>query len=214
MSAHFLNKKSIGEQMKLSNILGPIALVFGLVSSAYSAEQTLCLSFAEKSGGAAMSANPLPVKAGKRTQTSGRVPHVQKGVTPVESITKELHRLAFKLPGVESHPTIVSLAGATGMWLEKGVSIEHPKAIVAGREFSHIHPDGSLHIPLPYKRALEMSEKRWGERHPWADSQDGWEGLVMLYSANSLDELRTVVQLIVESYNHVTGENLGITDDC
>lgn len=200
--------------MKLSKILVPIALAFSVVSSAYSAEQTLCVSFAENSNSGALGSSPLPVRTGNRTQTSGRVPHVQIGVTPVESITKELHRLAFELPGVESHPTIVSLAGATGMWLEKGVSVKHPKAIVAGREFSHIHPDGSLHIPLPYKRALEMSEKKWGERHPWATSQDGWEGLVMLYSASTLEELRTVLQLIVESYNHVTGKMVSMSDVC
>lgn len=200
--------------MRLSKILGPIALVFGLVSSAYSSDETLCLSFTENTNNTVLSETTLPVRTGSRTQTSGRVPHVQIGVTPVESITKELHRLAFELPGVESHPTIVSLAGATGMWLKKGMSVKHPKAIVAGREFSHIHPDGSLHIPLPYKRALEMSEKKWGERHPWATSQDGWEGLVMLYSASTVEELRTVLQLIVESYNHVTGKSLSMSDSC
>lgn len=200
--------------MKLSNILGPIALVFGLVSSAHSADQTLCLSFTENSTSSALGVGPLPVRTGSRTQTSGRVPHVQIGVTPVEAITQELHRLAFELPGVESRPTIVSLAGATGMWLDRGMSVKHPQAIVAGREFSHIHPDGSLHIPLPYKRALEMSEKKWGERHPWASSQDGWEGLVMLYSASTLEELRIVVQLIVESYNHVTGMSVSISNSC
>lgn len=200
--------------MKASPIIKSIALLFCLVSSAQATEQTLCLSFVENSGGKALSLSPLPVRAGNRTLTSGRVPHVQLGVSPTKEITEELHRLAFKLPGVESHPTIVSLAGATGMWLQKDLPVKQPKAIVSGREFSHIHPDGSLHIPLPFKRALEMADKQWGERHPWADSQDGWEGLVMLYSVNSTDELRIVVQLILESYNYVTGENLGMSETC
>jgi len=112
------------------------------------------------------------------------------------------------LPDLEEHPTIVSLPGAKGMWLAKGVPVVHPKAIVSGREFAHIHTDGSLHTPLPLKRALELEEKGWGERHPWADRRDGWEGLVMLYSASTEEELKTLMQLITESYNYVTGLNI------
>lgn len=153
---------------------------------------------------------PLSQRAEPRIQTSGRVPHVQRGVTPVNEINNELHRLAFSLPGVNQRPTIVSLPGAIGMWLSDDLPIVHPKAIAAGREFAHIHVDGSLHAPLPYERALEITEKGWGERHPWADSRDGWEGFVMLYTATSEQELKVLMQLITESYNHVTGQNVAV----
>jgi len=151
---------------------------------------------------------PLPARSGARIQTSGRVPHVQIGVNPVSEITQELFRLTFMLPDLEKRPTIVSLPGASGMWLTDDVPVEHPSAIVSGREFAHIHTDGSLHAPLPFERAVELSEKGWGERHPWADTRDGWEGLVMLYSASNKEELKTLVQLVTESYNHVTGRSV------
>jgi phospholipase/carboxylesterase len=155
---------------------------------------------------------PLPQRSGSRTQTSGRVPHVQIGVEPVPEINDELHRRAFALPDVENRPTIVSLPGARGMWLSDGVPLAHAEAIVSGREFAHIHPDGSLHVPLPLERALEAVEKGWAERHPWADQRDGWEGLVMLFTPQSKAELEVIFQLIVESYNHVTGRTVQASD--
>ena len=154
----------------------------------------------------------LPERSGPRTQTSGAVPHVQIGVEPVTTVNDELFRRAFALPGVEDRPTIVSLPGARGMWLSDDISLAHPKAIVSGREFAHIHPDGSLHAPLPYERALEVAEKGWGERHPWADERDGWDGLVMLFTPQSMSELDIIFQLIVESYNHVTGRTIQASD--
>jgi len=125
---------------------------------------------------------PLPERAGPRTLTTGTVPHVQLDVEPVTAVNDELYRRAFALPGVEERPTIVSLPGARGMWLSDDIEVVNPQAIVNGREFAHIHPDGSLHAPLPYERALEVAEKGWGERHPWADERDGWEGVVMLFT--------------------------------
>ena len=154
----------------------------------------------------------LPERAGLRTQTSGTVPHVQLDVAPVSAVNEELFRLAFSLPGVEERETIVSLPGASGMWLSDDVPVVQPKAIVAGREFAHIHPDGSLHAPLPFERALEVAEKGWGERHPWADQRDGWEGFVMLYTPVTMEELDITFQLIVESYNHVTGLSVVAAD--
>lgn len=151
---------------------------------------------------------PLPERSGPRTQTSGTVPHVQIGVEPDPNINDELFQRAFALPGVENRPSIVSLPGARGMWLSDDISLLHPEAIVAGREFAHIHPDGSLHAPLSYQRSLEVAEKGWGERHPWADERDGWEGLVLLFTPQSMHELDIIFQLIVESYNYVTGRSI------
>lgn len=159
-----------------------------------------------------ISDQPLPERLGPRTQTSGTVPHVQIGVEPVVAVNDELYRRAFSLPGVEDRPTIVSLPGARGMWLSDEIALTHPEAIVNGREFAHIHPDGSLHAPLPYERALEVAEKGWGERHPWADEREGWDGFVMLYTPLSMDEVDITFQLIVESYNYVTGRTVQPSD--
>ena len=141
----------------------------------------------------------LPDRTGPRTITTGTVPHTQIGVDPVVEVNDELFRRVYALPGVQDRATIVSLPGGRGMWLDESISVIHPEAIVAGREFAHIHEDGSLHAPLPLDRALEVEETGWGERHPWADQRDGWDGFVMLYTPQSIEELDITFQLIVES---------------
>lgn len=188
-----------------------ILCAFGL--PAYSAESIECKTQTIPQGSVQkLSHTPLPQRDGPRVKTSGRVPHVQIGVKHNNALYEQLVELVFALPDLEQRPTIVSING-DGMWLADSVSVAHPKAIVSGREFAHIHTDGSLHAPLPLKRALELEKKGWGERHPWADKNDGWEGLVMLYSASTEEELATLIQLITESYNHVTGRSFA-TPSC
>ncbi len=154
----------------------------------------------------------LPQRSGPAPRTTGTVPHTQIDVEPVPEIYDELLRRTFALPDVENRPTIVSLPGARGVWLSDGVPLSHPETIVAGREFTHIHPDASLHAPLSFERAMEAVDAGWAERHPWADQRDGWEGLVMLYTPRSLEELDVVFQLIVESYEFVTGRDVDPSD--
>lgn len=48
------------------------------------------------------------------------------------------------------------------MWLQKDVPVVQPKAIVGGREYAYIHIEGSLHVPLSLKRALELDRKGLG----------------------------------------------------
>ena len=154
----------------------------------------------------------LPRRLGPLPLTTGSVPHMQLNVAPLLEVHDELFRRTFEVPDVENRPTIVSLPGARGVWIREGVSLAHPEVILAGREFTHIHPDGSLHTPLPFDRAMEAVDAGWAERHPWADQRDGMEGLVLLYTPQSMDELDVVLQLIVESYNFVTGRDVKPSD--
>lgn len=182
--------------MKLSRIIAVSLILSAWTMPTYAEENNHC------------NLDALPERSGPRIQTTGSVPHQQVGVRPDKKINKSLHSRAFTLPGLEKRATIVSLSGTTGMWLADHIPVAFPKAIVAGREFAHIHPDGSLHAAFTYERAVEIEEKGWGERHPWADRNAGWEGLVMLYSAGSAEELDVLMHLVTESYNHVTGQNV------
>lgn len=155
---------------------------------------------------------PLPQRLGEKPRTTGDVPHQQIGIEPVPELNDILFRWVASLPNIELQPSISSLPGATGIWITQGTTIAQPQTILNGREFTHIHPDGSLHAPLPLTRALEAVEMGWAERHPWSEQREGWEGLVMLYTPQSEAELKTVFQLIVESYNFVTGQTEVATD--
>ncbi|MGH2373772.1 MAG: luciferase family protein [bacterium] len=132
------------------------------------------------------------------------MPHAQVGVRPLPVVNAELFRRAYSLPDVEDRPTVISVPGARALWLREDMPLAHPEVIVAGREFAHIHPDGSLHVSLPAERAREAIEAGWAEPHPIAE-QLGMQGLVMLYTPRTLEELDVIFQLIVDSYNFVTG---------
>lgn len=158
-----------------------------------------------------MSYVPIPARSGPRPLTSKGMPHTQINVVPNPEVNAELFRRAFALPDVTNRPTVISVPGARALWLDESLPLAHPEAIVAGREFAHIHPDGSLHASLPSDRAREAVEAGWAEPHPMALYM-GNDGMVMLYTPRTSEELDVVFQLIVDSYNFVTGRAVTAAD--
>jgi len=146
----------------------------------------------------------IPKRSGPRPLTHKGMPHAQTDVQPAPDVNAELFRRAFALPDVTNQPTVISVPGARALWLDDRLPLVHPEAIVAGREFAHIHPDGSLHASLPPERAREAIEAGWAEPHPMARYM-GNDGMVMLYTPRTMDELDVIFQLVVDSYNFVTG---------
>jgi len=139
------------------------------------------------------------------------MPHTQIGVQPVPEVNEELFRRAYSLPDVENLPTVISVPGARALWLREGLPLAHPEVIAAGREFAHIHPDGSLHASFPPARAQQAIQAGWAELHPIARYM-GHEGMVMLYTPRTMEELDVIFQLIVDSYNYVTGRNVNAVE--
>lgn len=162
----------------------------------------------------------LPERIGERRQTTGDVPHQQLGAEPVPEVDSELRRRIFALPGVEDRASERSLPGARGLWFTDGLELVRTDVlggaregvIGSSREFAHIHPDGSLHVWLPVERAIEVHETKWGELHPWVDRENFWDGVVMVYTPESLDEVDVAVRIVVDAYNFITGENLDPAD--
>jgi len=154
---------------------------------------------------------PLPKRQRQRPPTHKGMPHAQIGLKPVPTVNDELFRRCFSLPDVENRPTIISVPGTRALWLRDDLPLTHPEEIAAGREFAHIHPDGSLHASLSSERAHEAIEAGWAEPHPMA-LHIGRDGMVMLYTPLDMQELDTIFQLIVDSYNYVTGRNVEVAD--
>lgn len=150
----------------------------------------------------------LPTREGPPIQTTSGVPHVQIGVEAAPEIRTELLRRVSRLPKLDVRPTVVSLPGTEGFWLQEALSLARPDVIVGGREFAHVHPDGSLHASLPPDRAREAVAAGWAVRHPWADQREGWEGFVMLFTPQTAEHLDVTFQLVVDGYNFVTGADL------
>lgn len=154
----------------------------------------------------------LPTRCDSRPETTTGIPHHQIGVELLPEVNEELFRRVYSLPGIENQTSVI--AGWRSLWLTDEVSVAVPEALINGsREFGHIHDDGSLHIFLKPSRANEAVEACWGIDHPFAVQQrEGWDGFVMLYTPQSIDELNVTFQLIVDAYNYVTGQNLLATD--
>lgn len=154
----------------------------------------------------------LPDRSGPARETTGSVPHIQIDAELVPEVDAELRRRAYLLPGVEQRPTVISLPGTDALWLADDLELARPDVLLSGREFGHIHPDGSLHLWLPVERAEEVEATKWGELHPWAERDDFWDGTVMLFTPESQDEVDVSIQLIVDAYNYIVGADLDPTD--
>ena len=153
----------------------------------------------------------LPKRSGSRPETTMGVPHFQIGVELVPEVNEELFRRVYSLPGLENRNSVVG--GWRGLWLTEEVTVVIPEAIISGREFGHIHDDGSLHVFLETSRSYQAVSSCWAVLHPYAvERLDGWEGFVMLYTPQSLNELDVTFQIIVDGYNYVTGQNLLASD--
>lgn len=149
----------------------------------------------------------LPTRKAPRPQTTDGVPHVQIGVRANPDLSEELIRRVAQFPGVTVGPTRVSLPGAIGFQLANDLPLANPEAIVGGREFAHVHPDGSLHASLKPDVAHAAVKAGWAVAHPWAKVRQGWDGFVMIYTPGSPDELEVVFQLVQSSYAYVTGKS-------
>jgi len=158
-----------------------------------------------------MEHNSLLQRERPRPPTHKNMPHSQIGIKPVAEVNAELFRRAYSLPNVTNRPTVISVPGARAIWLDEDLPLAHPESIARGCEFAHIHPDGSLHVSLSPERAQEAIEKGWAEPHPMA-AYMGNLGMVMLYTPLDMQELDVIFQLIVDSYNFVTGRTVSAAD--
>ena len=150
----------------------------------------------------------LPERPGARPKTTNGVPHIQIGIDPEPELSEELLRRVDALPGVDLGATRVSLPGAVGFQLASDVTLAHPEVIVGGREFAHLHPDGSLHASLAPETAATAISAGWAISHPWAQQRDGWDGFVMIYTPQTEQELEVVYDLVRVSYSFVTGNQV------
>lgn len=143
----------------------------------------------------------LPQRKGPPTETTNEVPHMQIDVEPVPEVYDEMFRRIYSIPGLEERNSIFSPYRA--LWVSEDLNYVQEKAYISGREYAHIHPDGSLHIFLEPERALEAIETGWAADHPF-----DLEGFVMLFTPQSFDELNVTFQLIVDGFNYVTGQEI------
>jgi phospholipase/carboxylesterase len=153
-------------------------------------------------------ASDLPIRESPIPETTDGVPHIQIGIEPVPEISRALLEHVATFPGVILGNTRLSLPGAVGFQLKDDMELKRPDMIIGGREFAHLHPDGSLHASLAPDVAREAIATGWAVSHPRANDGPKWVGFVMIFTPTTQDELVVVNSLIESSYTFVTGQKL------
>ena len=147
----------------------------------------------------------LPLREGPPAVTTGEVPHQQLNAETTPEVIAELYSRIFALDSLEERASILGMAGTRAIWLTEDVTISRPECVPGGREFAHIHVDGSLHSVLPHERIPEAVAAGWAEPHPFAGVRPGFEAFVMLFTPRSPVEVDLIFQFILEALNFITG---------
>ncbi len=153
-------------------------------------------------------AEDLPLRQTPIPQTTNGVPHMQIGIDVVPELAEELLQTVSEFPGVSLGATRISMPGVVGFQFDDGVPLARPDVIVGGREFAHLHADGSLHASLDPALARAAVDAGWAVAHPWAMQRDGWEGFVMIFTPTTESELEVVIELVESSYSFITDRTL------
>lgn len=150
----------------------------------------------------------LPNRETPIPETTNGVPHLQIGLTAVPALSEQLLSRVGQFPSVSLGETRISMPGVVGFQFDEGVSLARPDVIVGGREFAHLHADGSLHASLEPVVARAAIDAGWAVAHPWAMQRDGWEGFVMIFTPTTQGEFEVVIELVESSYSFITGRSL------
>jgi len=149
----------------------------------------------------------LPPRKGERPITRKGTPHQQLNQNPDIRIYKKLYEILFNIPEIIKMDSLISVPGATALWLNSDVpNIED--AFIVGKEFAHLHPpyDGSLHIAAPPNWVDEIINKGWGEKHPLAG--EFINNALMIYAPRDEEEIRIVYNIVLLSYWRAKGKSI------
>lgn len=152
----------------------------------------------------------LTPRVGPKPETTHGLPHAQVTQHGPDDIVDQMRDWAFALPDVDEAHSLVSVPGARAMVMHDAAECNHD-AFMVGREIAHIHPkpdNGSMHVQLPERDALEVVAKGWGEHHTLVDLGRRPVGLVMVYSPRDEAELTTIKSILGRSFEYATGTEL------
>ena len=153
----------------------------------------------------------LPVREGERPKTGDTIPHLQFSQTsPPELVKKLIAWGVATLPNVREEDTRISVSDTRAFWLDEQVAAAHDDSFMppeGGREFAHVHADGSMHLCVSNDVAQELYDKSWGEPHPMKE-----QGVneVLCYAPRNESELELVKSVLIEAYRYATGKTIAV----
>lgn len=150
----------------------------------------------------------LPARKGPLPQTGNVVPHLQKTQRSPDHIRIALLAWAPEfLSDVTEQDTRISVSTTRAFWLSEKVDVQHGDAFMppaGGREFAHLHKDGSLHLCVADSSFTEIVEKSWGEPHPLRD-----KGVneILFFAPRDSVELELAKYAVAEAWSYATGRD-------
>ena len=148
----------------------------------------------------------LPAREGERPRTGDAVPHLQHSHKSPDEIREALKAWVLEtLPDVREEDTRISVRTTRAFWLEESVPVRHDDAFMppaGGREFAHLHLDGSMHLCVSEEATEEIVRRGWGEPHPLKE-----QGVneVLFYASRNVQDLEIAKRAVAEAYWYATG---------
>jgi hypothetical protein len=148
----------------------------------------------------------IPQRQGEAPQIGQVPPQLQFSDKSPRDIYKKFHDWMFNtFPKVRKESTRISVPSSIAMWLDENENVGHIDAFMppsGGREFTHLHLDGSIHTVVGTALEDEIINKKWGVRHMYYN-----RGVkeVLVYAPRNEEELEILKTIVVKSYEYATG---------
>ncbi len=149
----------------------------------------------------------LPERNGETPQIGQTPPQLQFSDKSPRDIYQKFHDWMFStFPMVRKEATRISVPTSTAMWLDENENVGHIDAFMppsGGREFTHIHLDGSFHTVVGTDVENEIISKKWGVRHMYYN-----QGVkeVLVYAPRNEEEIEIAKTIVIKSYEYATGK--------
>ena len=149
----------------------------------------------------------LPKRQGNTPEIGQVPPQLQFSDKSPREIYQKFHDWMFStFPKVRKEPTRISVPTSIAMWLDENEEVAHEDAFMppqGGREFTHLHLDGSIHSVVSVELEDEIIAKHWGVRHMYYE-----QGVkeVLIYAPRNEEELEILKSIVIKSYEYATGK--------
>jgi hypothetical protein len=152
--------------------------------------------------------NNLTKRTGDKPVTNPLPPHLQHNQHSPREIYNQMADWMFtSFPKSREHETWISVPSSRAMWLDENIESTPADAFMPppheSREFAHLHLDGSIHVCLPDADVQAVYQAKWGEPHPY---KDHGVNEILVYAPQNEKEMKSLKQVIIASYEYVTGE--------
>jgi len=151
-----------------------------------------------------MQALQLPQREGQAPRSGAQPPQLQFSDTSPRDVHAKFAAWFFStFEATREEPTRISVATTRALWLDESVPASQAAFMPpwGGREFAHLHDDGSLHVVLDPRDQLEVIRKGWGLEHPW---KRRGVNEILVYAPRTVEEIEIIKPIVLASYTQAT----------